>query len=167
MFSKEILWKQLGAAIEMLDNAIRSCPEEVWSDRERQPEFWYTAYHALFFLDLDLSGSLEGFAPPAPFTLSELDPAGVLPERTYTQAELGAYAEHCRQKCREVLANLTEETADRLSKFDWVTLPFAERLLYTLRHVQHHTGQLHLILRQTTNSAPGWVKQTKGELFVR
>ena len=33
-----------------------------------------------------------------------------------------------------------------------------ELLLYNMRHVQHHTAQLNLILRQVTNSAaPGWV----------
>ena len=32
-------------------------------------EFWYVVYHALFWLDLYLSGAVEGFAPPAPFTL--------------------------------------------------------------------------------------------------
>lgn len=32
-----------------------------------------------------------------------------------------------------------------------------ELLLYNMRHVQHHTAQLNLILRQETDSAPGWV----------
>lgn len=33
--------------------------------------FWDVALHALFWLDLPLSGSLEGFKSPAPFSLSE------------------------------------------------------------------------------------------------
>ena len=86
---KTILWRQFGAAIDMLENAMHACPDELWSDPAKPPEwierdvvgFWYVAYHTLFFLDVSLSGSLEGFAPPAPFTLSELDPAGLLPER--------------------------------------------------------------------------------------
>jgi len=45
----------------------------------RQPEVWYLAFHTLFWLDLYLSGPAEGFAPPAPFTRVELDPAGILP----------------------------------------------------------------------------------------
>ena len=32
-----------------------------------------------------------------------------------------------------------------------------EVVLYHIRHVQHHTAQLNLILRQETDSAPGWV----------
>ncbi|MGQ0721472.1 MAG: hypothetical protein ACT4PE_07865 [Candidatus Eiseniibacteriota bacterium] len=31
-------------------------------------------------------------------------------------------------------------------------------------HVQHHTGQLNLILRQRTDSAPSWVTQAKREV---
>ena len=36
------LWSQFGAAIDMLENAVRACPEEVWGDRERRPEVWST-----------------------------------------------------------------------------------------------------------------------------
>lgn len=158
-FWKEIIWQQLGAAIDMLENAMLACPEELWSDRSRQPEFWYLVYHTLFFLDLYLSGSVEGFVPPAPFTLDELDPAGVLPERPYTKEELRGYLQHGRGKCRTVIEALTEEKArERGGGFEWIDVSGAELLLYNLRHVQHHAAQLNLILRQVTGSAPGWVK---------
>jgi hypothetical protein len=74
-----ILWQQFGAAIDMLENAMLACPEELWSDRSERPEFWYVVYHTLFFLDFYLVDSVEGFAPPAPVNLDELDPAGLLP----------------------------------------------------------------------------------------
>ena len=76
---RAVLWQQFGAAIDMLENALIACPDELWSDRSQRPEFWYLVYHTLFFLDLYLSDSVEGFAPPAPFTLEELDRAGLLP----------------------------------------------------------------------------------------
>ena len=66
---RAILWQQFGAAIDMLGNAMEACPDELWSDRSQQPELWYMAYHTLFWLDLYLYGSVEGFVPPAPFTL--------------------------------------------------------------------------------------------------
>jgi DinB family protein len=153
----EMFRRQFGAALAMLENAIAACPEELWRDRSRKPEFWYVAYHALFFLDFYLTDSEEGFAPPAPFTLAELDPAGVLPERPYTKAELLSYLEHGRAKCRALIAALTEENARerrRMLSFDG---SLAELLLYNLRHVQHHAGQLNLILRQDTNDAPRYV----------
>ena len=158
---RETLWQQFGAAIDMLENALLACPGELWSDRSRRPEYWYTVYHTLFFLDLYLSGSVEEFVPPVPFTLDELDPAGVLPERVYTKEELHTYLQHGREKCHAKIAVLTDETARRRSVFDWLDLSELELLLYNMRHVQHHAAQLNLLLRQTTDSAPRWVAKAK------
>jgi DinB family protein len=158
---KEALWQQFGAAIDTLERALVACPNELWSDRSRRPEFWYLVFHTLFFLDLYLSGSAIGFAPPEPFTLDEMKPLGELPERPYTKDELRGYLEHGRRKCRETIATLTDEKARRLCEFDWLTLSGGELLLYNLRHVQHHAAQLNLLLRQTTDSAPGWVARAE------
>ncbi|HVF60914.1 MAG TPA: DinB family protein [Thermoanaerobaculia bacterium] len=159
-----ILWPQLGAAIDMLENAIDACPEALWGDRSQQPEFWYLVFHTLFFLDYYLADSPEGFTPPAPFTLDELDPAGVLPERPYTKDELRAYLAHGRAKCRAAIAALDDETARERRTFPVGEASVVELLLYNLRHVQHHTAQLNLILRQRTDSAPGWVRRAKDAL---
>ena len=70
--------------------------------------FWHVAYHMLFFLDLQLAGPAEAWAPPPPFDLSEPDPAGRLPERTYTKDELRTYLRHYREKCRATNMTLTE-----------------------------------------------------------
>jgi hypothetical protein len=158
---KTALWQQFGAAIDMLENAIEACPDDLWSDRSRQPEFWYLAYHTLFFLDLSLSGRVEGFHPPEPFTLDELDPAGVLPERPYTKEELRSYLRHGRRKCRQTIEALTEEAARRRAGLYWIDVNFAELLLYNLRHVQHHAAQLNLLLRQTVDAAPRWVGKAR------
>jgi hypothetical protein len=160
---KTIVWRQFGAAIDMLRNAVLACPPEVWSDGSRQPEFWYLVYHTLFWLDLYLSGPVEGFAPPPPYTLSELDPAGPMPERVYTRDELLAYLRHGRRKCRETIDGMTDEAAAERLRFGWGEATRAELLLYNLRHVQHHTGQLNLILRQQTDSAPRWVARAADE----
>ena len=156
-----IIWQQFGAAIDMLENALRACPEGLWSDRSRRPEYWYVVYHTLFFLDLYLSDSVEGFAPPAPFTLEELDPAGVLPERPFTKDELQIYLEHGRRKCRATIEALSDEKARERCGFERLDLSVAELLLYNMRHVQHHAAQLNLILRQTIDTAPGWVSRAK------
>jgi hypothetical protein len=154
-FFKSILWAQFGAAIDMLENAMRACPDALWTGSR----FWYISYHTLFFLDFYLSDPADAFAPPAPFTLDELDPAGLLPDRPYTKEELQAYLDHGRKKCRAVIEALTEEKARGRRDFGFLDLTFAELLLYTMRHVQHHAGQLNLILRQQTDAAPRWVRQ--------
>src|SRR5437588_99475 len=106
----------------MLENAVQACPEEVWSDRSQSPAFWYVAYHTLFWLDYYLSGSLERFAPPPPFTLDELDPAGLVPGRLYAKQELLAYLEHGRAKCRAAIAALTDDELGKpcaVARFDF------------------------------------------------
>lgn len=161
---KTIIWQQYGAAMDMLENAIVACPVSVWGDRTRNPEYWYVAYHTLFFLDFYSSGTDKGFAPPPPFTLGELDPAGVLPDRVYSKEEMLRYLEHGRKKCAAAIQALTDENARRPCGFEGRDLAVAELLLYDMRHVQHHAAQLNLILRQTTDSAPGWVSKAKREL---
>jgi hypothetical protein len=168
-FWKQIIWQQFGATVDMLENAMRACPDELWSDPSKKPEwvsrdvvgFWYLVFHTLFWLDYYLSESEEGFAPPAPFTLDEFDPVGLLPERPYTKEELLRYLEHDRRKCRARIAGLTEEGARARRKFfGSAEGTFAELLLYNMRHVQHHTAQLNLMLRRETDSAPNWVGRT-------
>ncbi len=164
-----IIWQQFGAAIDMLDNALRACPDELWRDRLRdnpseRPEysqFWYVVYHTLFWLDLYLSGAVEGFAPPAPFTLDELDPDGLLPERPYTKDELQAYLDYGRKKCQATIEALTDETAQQRCRFRWGELSFLELLLYNMRHVQEHAAQLNLMLGQKVGSAPDWVTKAR------
>ena len=84
IIDNEMLWRQFGAAIDMLNEALRDCPDELWEKRlwEDQPDqwvaagfstFWYLGCHTLFWLDLYLTGAEEGFAPPEPFDLVEMD----------------------------------------------------------------------------------------------
>jgi hypothetical protein len=168
---KTILWQQFGAAIDMLGNAIEACPDSLWREQlwnhPTEPsgfsEFWYLAYHTLFWLDFYLTGSLDDYTPPSPFMLSELDPAGALPEQPYTKTELQAYLNYGRAKCQSTIESLTDEQASRHCKFQWVELTFAELLLYNMRHVQEHAAQLNLILGQRGISVNGWVKKAKAD----
>lgn len=151
---KNIYWQQFGAAIDMLANAVRNCPDELW-DTPRQ--FWYNAYHCIFYLDYYLSEPL-GFAPPEPFTLSEFSEHD-MPERVYTKPELLEYIDACRKKCFDVIMMLTEESALKHWTNEYRSYPMAEMLLYNMRHVQHHAAQLNLLLRQNGVEPPRWVSR--------
>lgn len=113
----------------------------------RLPTFWYLGYHTLFWLDLYLTGAEEGFAPPAPFDLLEMEAGEMLP-RTYARDELLGYLDHCRIKCEATIGALSQEEAYRVCRFAWGEVPFAELLLYTMRHVQEHAAQLLMFLGQ-------------------
>ena len=155
---RTILWRQYGAAIDTLGNAIVACPDRLWDDGSRPPElFWYSAYHCLFYLDYYLSDSPEGFAPPAPFGLTELDGSGPLPERTYTKDELRAYLAHGRRKCRARMESLSEEDLVKPCGFGRRHLTVVELQVYCLRHVQHHAAQLNLLLRQKAGLPSPWL----------
>lgn len=155
---KEILWKQFGASIDMLENAILLCPVGHWNT---DINFWYNAYHCLFFLDYYLTMEPGNFLPPPPFTLSEFGEG--MPDIVYSKDELLHYLKFNREKCRVLMATLTEVD---LSK-RWVNVSGSmnysvlEILLYNMRHVQHHAAQLNLLLRQEINEAPRWVSRTK------
>ena len=160
---KTSIWGQFGAAIDMLENALRACPEELWrarlwddpSERAEYSQFWYRVYHTLVWLDLYLTGAEEGFAPPAPFARIETDED--LPERAYTREELQAYLVEVRRKCQSTIEALTDESAQRRCRFDWGEVSFVELQLYSMRHVQEHAAQLSLLLRQKGVEAPDWV----------
>jgi hypothetical protein len=172
------LWQQFGAAIDMLENALVACPTSLWRERlwgapsdHSQSEgaaFWYVTYHAFFWLDLYLTGSLKGFAPPAPFNLNELDPASIFPEQPYTKDELHGYLVHLRKKCQATIAELSDEKAHQQFTFPWpggMSVSFLELQLYSMRHVQEHAAQLSLFLGQhgIPDEALDWVARAKGE----
>jgi hypothetical protein len=163
---KETLWHQFGAAIETLQNALDACPEELWQaplwrasgGQSGFDEFWYNAYHAIFWLDYYCADSADGFTVPPPFTLSEFE-GGALPERVYTKQELLTYLEYARHKCLAKIDNLAGVNELQRLRENWRVKTVAELLLYNLRHVQEHAAQLNMLLGQETDSAPGWVGQ--------
>ncbi len=155
---KTVLWKQFGAAIDMLENSIARCPDSLWNDDSK---FWYIAYHTLFFLDYYLSEEPDEFMPPQPFTLSEFDPDGALPERVYNKSELIGYIKFCREKCRNLIFGLSNVNLEKRFINQYRDYSRFEILLYNMRHVQHHGAQLNLLLRQSGTEPPDWVSQTK------
>jgi len=174
------LWRQFGAAIEMLEHALVACPASLWQERlwsvpppaEFPPqfaEFWYVTFHALVWLDLYLSGvPEEEFAPPAPFAQGVLDSREALPDWPYTREELRAYLASTRQKCHTTLLALTDEQARRPVEYAWSEgqpISFLELQLYNLRHVQEHAAQLSLFLGQHAipDEALDWVGQAQEE----
>lgn len=149
----QILWSQFGASIDALKKAVEMCPDALW----QQEKFWYLTYHTLFWLDCYLSETPEGFAPLEPFTLGEMDPSGVMPERAYTKDEMLDYLAHCRSKCEDVVSAINDEHAASPNGFDNPRLTVGEFHLHNMRHVQHGAAQLNLQLRQHINDAPSWV----------
>lgn len=152
------VWQQYGAAIDMLEDAIKLCPDHLWTavlwkdtDDLRYGEFWFVAFHTLCWLDIFLTGSEEGFVPPHPFTRT------ALPEQPYTKEQILAYLGRCRSKCRSTIEALTDEQAQQRCVFAWMEPSFLELQLYSLRHVQEHAAQLSLVLGQHDVDGFDWI----------
>ena len=158
---QQVLWNQFGGALQMLENAIVFCPPEVWGTERHPQAFWYLTYHTLFWTDYYASESPDGFHPPLPFTLDEFEPAGVLPDRVYSKDELLGYLEFGREKNRTLIKSLTTEKAQKRFINDQRDYSLLELVIYNTRHVQHHTAQLNLLLRQRVDRAPGWASLPK------
>ena len=160
-----IIWQQFGAALDLLDDVIRACPDELWRDvvwddpdRQAYGEFWFVVYHTLAWTDRYVSGIGKGFVPPAPFI------AGALPDEPYTKDDLLTYLGQCRRQCRATLEALDDEKAARPYVFPWGgEMPFAELMLYTMRHAQEHAAQLSLHLGHKTGTAPDWVSRARSD----
>ncbi|MFN8310900.1 MAG: DinB family protein [Chitinophagales bacterium] len=154
---KEALWKQFGAAIDMMENALSECPEPLWNNGSN---FWHIAYHTIFYLDYYLDTDPDRFAPPAPFTLSEFED-GEMPPKVYSKEELIGYVRHCREKCYRLIMDLDAAKMELRWKNPYRDYNRFEILIYNMRHVQHHTAQLNMLMRQGFNHAPNWVSRTR------
>jgi hypothetical protein len=150
------LWSQFGAALEMLAESIQTCPKEVW---EANQVFSFQTYHTLFFLDYYLSTNPVGFAPPSEFSYSEFDEEPVIV--IFSQKMLLTYLAACQQKAQTLILGLDEQLASQRWINESKTMDYSlfEILLYNLRHVQHHVGQLNLLLRQHIDHAPDWIEK--------
>ncbi|MBV4358837.1 DinB family protein [Pinibacter aurantiacus] len=155
--TRESIWNQFGASLDMLENAINMCPDEHW---DTELNFWYPSYHCIFWTDYYLTMEPSKFHPPTPFTFSEFDPNGKMPDRTYTKMEVLTYLEHCRQKATLLISELTMDKLNERWINEYKNYSLLEILIYNIRHIQHHSAQLNLLLRQAINNAPTWVSQT-------
>ena len=172
------LWQQFAASLDMLEDTIAACPDDLWTARiwpETPPEwfpecfaeFWYVAYHTLVWLDLYLRGvPEEEFAPPPPFIAGEVDSPATTPDQPWSREQLTEYLHSLREECRGRLLELTEQEAGRHVEYGWSEgqpVTYAELLLYNLRHLAGHGAQLSLFLGQ--HGVPGdkldWVTRAR------
>ena len=162
---KTSIWQQFGAALDTLDEAIVACPDSLWaavlwddSEDVRYGQFWFIAYHTLFWLDLFLTGSSEGFLPPPPFV------RGTLPETPYPKATIRGYLLQCRQNSKAAIEALTDEKARQVCTFQWMEPTFLELQLYSMRHIQEHAAHLCYFLGRQGITGPDWIAKAKDKV---
>ncbi len=161
------LKSQLHAALAMLKEAIELCPEGLWEDTTPTNAFWQVAHHTLFMTHMNLIEDEADFQPwehqrraqypdglPGP-----ADPASPLPLITTpdTREEALAYWQYCDDLVDTGVDAIDLGRADSGSP-RYPEMSKLEYLLNSLRHVQHHTGQLADRVRAAEGLGVGWVK---------
>jgi len=161
-----LIGRQFAAAVQMLQQAIEACPDDLWDDQTDGSPFWHLAYHALFYADLYLSDDEKAFtareyhedkAQFLPGDYREFGGVVTTPANAFTRDQLVDYGEHCLRKCEETFEKLTDERALERCGFWWYELNVGEFVLNNLRHLQHHTGQLVLLLRRRADIGVDWL----------
>lgn len=84
----------------------------------------------------------------------------LIPDKFYEKREIVAYLKQSREKAKQIIYALNNETLnDKFKEGDNpndMNYPILEILLYNMRHTQHHTAQLNMLLRQDINKHIEW-----------
>jgi DinB superfamily len=162
MTIQSVLKSQYHASVAMLRDAIDACPAELWTDDSYVNQFWQVAYHTLFYTDLYLQPSESAFVawkhhrPKYNFFPSGPEAQALTP---YSIDDVRAYCAHCEASIDAAVDRLDLTSPD--SGFPWYKMSKLEHQLVSLRHIQHHTGQLAERIRQVTGRGVGWVGGSK------
>jgi hypothetical protein len=136
------------AALEMLKQSVVKCPDPLWDDPHDKNKFWHVAYHTLFYTHLYLQVSEEAFRSwqkhrknyqflgKTPWPPHDR----VIPDYTYTKEEVLEYLEFCRDQVKARIASWEWESDT--SGFSWLPFSKLDLLIYNLRHIHQHTGEL-------------------------
>ncbi len=153
---------QFNAALSMMEQTVKSCPEELWNVPGQANPFWRVAYHALFYVDLYMQPSEDEmklwenakdgyqFLGPTPWPPHEQPQA----EQPYSPEEILAYIEHLRSF---VASTVPTVDLSAPSGFHWLPFDKLELQIYNIRHLQQHIGDLSTILLTQANREIDWV----------
>ena len=144
------------AVFQMLRRAIELCPEELWDEQADEPPFWQQAYHTLWAVDFYLSDS-PGSSQKASFIEGEAANLKHRSANAPSRQQIQDYLEEVSRKCKTVLEGLTSDQLEGKNTFPWTGPTLAHRLIYNIRHAQHHVGWLNSVLSRKADRAAEWV----------
>ena len=136
------LKRQYHNTLAMLTSVLEGCPEDIWDKEFAGVSFWREAYHALFWMHnfLGLKDKAFHFHPFG----KDIDPRLFTPpNNTCGRAEALGYVAQTEAYINEVFDALTLDALsenDHYDESDFRTV--YHRLMYGMRHVQHHVGKL-------------------------
>ncbi len=156
-YFRRILNDQFDASLCTLGACVEACPEPHWEGTIGRRPFWQVAYHTLFYVDLYLSLD-EASYEPRPWHRQgdqnlDLDAA---PGPPHSKDVVRRYVAHCSDKVAKTIVVETPDSLERDSGFPWYRMSRGEHHLTSVRHVQHHAGQLCAYLRREVGLGVDW-----------
>ncbi len=151
---KDALIGQYEAALSMLRQRIEVCPDNYWNEKVGQSTIRQDSYHVLFYLDYYLSSHEDTFRVSDFVERGGDERRPVISEGLSKKGTL-AYIDFCHNKIIDAIEKETPETLEGSSGFPSIfkrrPLSRTELHLYTIRHVQHHTAQISMVLRKLSD----------------
>ena len=138
------------AALEMLKRSIVQCPDAMWDDPVDRNRSWYVAYHALSVTHCYLLDTEADFQPRPGLPDDRLDLTGAF----VCRADVLGYLSFCQDLVNERVPKLDLGAP---SGFPRLRIDKLELQLYSIRHIQQHTGELMERLGSRAHIDVDWV----------
>ncbi len=144
------------AALEMLRQAIETCPDPLWHDPTYPNMFARVVAHVLFYTHYYLcpgQGRLKHWAKHRK-GMEQMKPEC----EPFTKADMFEYLALVQQEVAEKVPSIDLGAP---SGFHWLPFSRLELHLYNLRHIQQHTGELFERLGVACHANLDWVSTGK------
>jgi len=161
---KKSYTRQIGAAFKMLEHVIDNANDKTWTARINNMPFWQICYHVLWFTDFYFHADQATFQPQG-FDMEGIHNYWIKPDsqmienqkRPISKSNMKTYCTYAKQKANHFIESIDESYFTTPSPFEWHGFPKIDLVDYNLRHLQHHVGQLDIILRREQNIGNPWI----------
>jgi len=153
---------QYRAALNMLRQAIESCPADLWDGGGDPVPFWRVVYHTIYGTHLYLHNDESSFRPwqkhreghqELPWPESAANPVA----DPYSKSEMLEYWALITDGLDGAINRLDLDAAE--CGFPWhKTQSKLEHQIHNIRHIQHHTAILSARLRRAAGVDVRWVR---------
>ena len=156
--------RQIGAAFKMLEHVIDNANDSTWTARINNMPFWQICYHVLWFTDFYFHADQASFQPQS-FDMEGIHNYWIKPDsqmienqkHPISKSTMRAYCTYAEQKANQFIQNINDTYFTDPSPFEWHGFPKIDLIDYNLRHLQHHVGQLDVLLRREQNIGNPWI----------
>lgn len=169
---RSALKAQYHAALDMLRNGVKACPDDLWLSTTVRNAPWQIAYHTLYFTHLYLQRTSADFTPwqghqggvqHEDGIAGPDDPSSGLPllPQPYSKEQVLAYWDFVDEQVDARVDDTDVFGAD--SGFSWYKIPKLEHQIVNIRHLQIGAAQLGARLRADLDVGLGWVGSRPGK----